>query len=250
MLSIQRTGASIADVIASVRGVPSRMIPYAAATALTRCAKQAQTEDLPAEMRKVFSNPVPYTLNALRIEPATKDNLMARVMVKTGAHAPGVAPENFLFPEVEGGVRKHKGLEMALRYQGVLSPTQYAMPGAAAKLDAYGNVSGAQVRTILNALKGIRAASSTRDRATGTKLRKGRRLANDMFVGQPQGGGRPDGIWRREGKRLRALFVFTSDAPDYSVRLDFSGTVQRVALARFRPEFERAIADLQSKGSW
>jgi len=59
MLSIQRTGASIADVIASVRGVPSRMIPYAAATALTRCAKQAQTEDLPAEMRKVFSNPVP-----------------------------------------------------------------------------------------------------------------------------------------------------------------------------------------------
>jgi hypothetical protein len=42
MLSIQRTGASIADVIASVRGVPLRMIPYAAATALTRCVKQAQ----------------------------------------------------------------------------------------------------------------------------------------------------------------------------------------------------------------
>ena len=42
MLSIQRTGASIADVISSVRGVSSRMIPYAAATALTRCAKQAQ----------------------------------------------------------------------------------------------------------------------------------------------------------------------------------------------------------------
>jgi hypothetical protein len=42
MLSIQRSGASIASVIASVRGVPSRMLPYAAATALTRCAKQAQ----------------------------------------------------------------------------------------------------------------------------------------------------------------------------------------------------------------
>lgn len=231
MLSIHRTGASIADVIASVRDVPKRMIPYAAATALTRCAKQAQTEDLPAEMRKVFSNPVPYTLNALRIEPATKDKLLARVMVKDKTHAPGVAPENFLFPEVEGGVRKHKRMEMDLRYQGVLSRAQYVMPGKAASLDASGNVSGAQVRTVLNA------------------LRKGR-LANDMFVGKPKGSGRLAGIWRREGEGLRALFIFTSDAPDYKRRFDFDGTVQRVVRERFRPEFERAVADLQSKGSW
>lgn len=245
MLTIRRSG-NIANVIASVRDVPTRLVPYAASTALTRVAKQAATVELPAEMRGVFAGPTPYTLNALRIEPATKDSLSARVMVKNKAS--GVPPENFLQPEVEGGARKHKRVEAAMRYAGVLRAGQYAMPGKGIDLDANGNVSGAQVRTILSALKGIRAVSSTRDRATGKGLRKGRKLANDLFVGKPNGGNRPDGIWRREGKRLRPLFVFANKAPTYAKRLDFSGTVQRVALDRFRPEFEKALQAMLAKG--
>jgi hypothetical protein len=115
-------------------------------------------------------------------------------------------------------------------------------------LDANGNVKGAEVRTILNSLKGIRAASATRDRKTGKRLAKGRQLKNDLFVGKPNGGNRPDGIWRREGHRLRALFVFTTGAPDYRQRLDFTGVVQQVALERFRPEFEKAVAAQVAKG--
>lgn len=250
MLTISRSGPTIAEVIASVRDVPSRLVPYAAATALTRTAQYAQRTALPGEMRKAFTAPVPYTLNSLRIEPASKDTLRARVMVKGTAHAAGVAPENFLYPEVQGNgtVRQRKRMENALGYAGVLGASQYAMPGEGITLDASGNVKGADVRTILNALKGIRAVSATRDRKTRKRLAKGRQLQNDLFVGKPNGGNRPDGIWRREGHRLRALFVFTTDTPDYSQRLDFSGVVEQVALARFKPEFDKALAALQSRG--
>lgn len=247
MLTISRSGPTIAEAIASVRAVPSRMVPYAAATALTRTAQHAQRTELPAEMRKVFSAPVPYTLNALRIERATADTLRARVMVKGREHASGVAPENYLFPEVAGGPRRHKRMEAALRYQGVLGSSQFAVPASGITLDAHGNVKGAQVRTILAALKKIGAASNHRTRA-GKRVRKGGQLKNDLFVGKPQGGNRPDGIWRREGQRLRALFVFTSEAPRYSERLDFSGVVEKVALDRFKPEFTKALAALQARG--
>lgn len=241
MLTVSRTGPTIAEVIASVRDIPERVIPFAASTALTRTAKHAQQIELPAEMRKVFRSPVDYTINSLRVEPSTKDTLRARVMVKDKAS--GVAPENYLQPEVQGGGRKHKGAEMAMRYAGVLSPSQFAMPGAGLSLDASGNVKGSEVRTILSALKKIRGGVGAKGQAAG----RGRKLANDLFVGKPNGGNRPDGIWRREGKRLRALFVFTS-APDYSQRLNFDGVVQRVALDRFRPEFEKAVADMLARG--
>ena len=241
MLDIRRSG-NMADVIASVRDVPARLVPYAASTALTRTAQYAVKTELPAEMRSVFGNPVAYTLNALRIEPATKDTLSARVMVKTSAA--GVAPENFLFPQVEGGGRKHKRAEAGMRYAGVLGAGQFAMPGKGLDLDANGNVKGADVRTILTALKGIRGGVG----AKGQKAGRGRKLANDMFVGKPNGGDRPDGIWRREGKRIRALFVFTNDAPTYSKRFDFTGVVQRVALARFKPEFDKALSAMVARG--
>ena len=244
MLEIRRSG-NMADVIASVRSVPARIVPYAVSTALTRTAQHAAKIELPAEMRAVFGNPVAYTLNSLRIEPATKDTLSARVMVKNSAA--GVSPENFLFPQVEGGGRKHKRAEAAMRYAGVLGAGQFAMPGEGMELDANGNVKGADVRTILAALKNIGAVSHHRTRSYA-RVRKGGKLKNDLFVGKPNGGSRPDGIWRREGHRIRALFVFTNAAPTYGKRLDFTGVVQRVALERFQPEFEKALNAMVARG--
>lgn len=242
MLTVRRTG-SLANAIADIPNVPRRVMPYAASTALTRVAKYAATEVLPAEMRQAFQNPTAYTLNSLRVEPSTVDTLSARVMVKT--QAAGRSPQNFLLPEVEGGTRGTKGMESALRYQGVLRSGQFAVPGAGAKLDAHGNVSGAEIRTILSALKNIRGGVGARGQRAG----RGKKLANDLFAGKPNGGNRPEGIWRREGKRLRALFIFNDQAPTYSRRLDFSGVVQRVARDRFRPEFERAAADMIKRGA-
>lgn len=247
MLTIRRSGPDLHSIARQVGNVPKSMLPYAASTALTRVAHQAANIELPAEMRKVFDNPVQYTLNSLRTVPARRDNLVARVAVKDRAGR-GVPQEKFLLAETQGGARRRKRMENALRYAGVLRDNQYAMPGDGIDLDASGNVKGAEIRTILIAMKKIRAASNAARDRTGVRQRKGRRLANDLFVGRPNGGGRPEGIWRREGKRLRSLFVFTSQAPSYRQRLDFDGTVQRVALDRFRPEFVRAVSALQARG--
>lgn len=259
MLAISQTG-TVADVVVSMLGVPAYMVPYAAATALTRTAKVAEKDALPAAMRASFDNPTPYTLNALRMEPATKDSLAATIMVKN--KAAGVSPENFLAPEVEGGVRKRKRTEAALSYAGVLSGNRFAMPGKAMEMDAAGNVKGADVKTLLATLKKMRSKQAREYNSDGTARRGRRALKNDLFVGKPLGGNRPDGIWRREGSRrrnkiqrgdggtrLRPLFIFTSQAPQYGKRLDFGGTVQRVARQRFRGEFEKALQAMIARGA-
>ena len=76
----------------------------------------------------------------------------------------------------------------------------------------------------------------------------GKRLNNSLMVGKPNGGDRPEGIWRREGQRLRPLFVFTNQAPRYNERLDFDGVVMAVARERFQPEFEKAMAAMVARG--
>mgnify|MGYP003599001824 CR=1 FL=1 len=231
MLTIRNTG-SIADVIASVRDVPARVIPYAASIAMTRSAQAAQKE-VRAEMLRVFDRPTPYTLNSMYIEPASITKLEARIAVKNQPGS-GVRPENFLYPEVDGGGRKAKGFESAMRGAGFLKPGMFIMPGKETKLDQYGNVSGSNIRSVMALLANTRGTS-------------GKKLRNSLFVGKPAGGTRPDGIWRREGKRLRPLFIFTSRAPHYAARLDFTGVVQSVVLKRFSDEFYKSVTTILSK---
>lgn len=249
VLDIRNTG-SPAVAAALLRDVPAGVLPYAAATALTRTARDGQKAIVDA-MPRVFDKPTRYTLNATRLVPATKDNLVATVAVKDQGTSGGTRPESYLLPEAEGGKRTEKRFEKALRYQGVLARGRYVVPGQAAKLDASGNVSAATSRQVLEALKGMRAKGSM-----GKRGAKGRKLKNDLFVGTPQVGSgagrrdrdnRPEGIYRREGKRLRLLFVFTSQAPTYRKRLDFDGTVSKVVQERFAAEFERAATDILNR---
>ncbi|MFM2053611.1 MAG: hypothetical protein RL456_1648 [Pseudomonadota bacterium] len=259
MIDIRKTG-SPGTAAALLRDIPASVIPYAAATALTRTAKAGQQAIVEA-MPRVFQAPTRYTLNATRLVPATKKNLVATIAVKDQAGGNATRPESYLLPEVEGGARREKRFEKALRYQGLLARGQFAVPGEDAKLDASGNVSRATIAQILNALKGVRGGVGKK----GQKEGKGKRLKNDLFVGVPTVGsgagrrprpGAPAGIYRREGdsgkgddrrSRLRRLFIFTDQAPTYGRRLDFDGTVSKVVQDRFEVEFERAAAAILSR---
>lgn len=228
------------------------MVPYAAAAALTRVAKSAATQAVPAQMQRVFDRPTAYTLNALRFTPATATQLFATVAVKD--KAAGIAPNRFLSPQEKGGTRGQQRRERAFAYAGVLGAARYALPGMATSLDANGNVKASDIRTILTALKNLKAVSNA-TRRLGQKRRKGRALANDLFVGRPRGGNRPEGIYRREGfmvgqRRLRPLFIFTNQKPSYTPRLDFSGTVAKEARARFEVEFRKALAQQLASKTW
>lgn len=237
MLTINRTTGSIADVIASIRDVPARLVPYAAATALTRTAQIAATKDLPDAMRAAFVNPTPFTLNSLFVRPATKENLSARVMVKDTVSR-GVAPEKFLFPEVEGGGRNEKGFERALRYGGWLKNGERVIPTDNMPRDAYGNVSGPTIRGILATLEKPGGGGGRGKRTKG-------RYGTGLFAGQI---GKTRGIWRREGRAIKLLFIFTAKAPLYRARLDFEGVVLKCANDNFKAEFNRAFESMRARG--
>ena len=236
MLTIRNTTGSIADVIASMKDIPARVVPYAASTALTRTAKIAATKDLPDAMRAVFDRPTPFTLNSLFVKASTKETLTARVMVKDTASR-GVVPEKFLFPEVSGGGRNEKGFEKALRYGGWLKSGQRAIPGDDMPRDSYGNVSGPAIRNILATLEkpgGGRAAKGKR---------KGR-FKDGIFAGVI---GKTSGIWQRDARGLKPLFIFTSKAPLYRARLDFDGIALNAANTHFKTEFKRAFEEMRAK---
>lgn len=224
MLTIRHTG-SIADVIASVRDVPARVVPYAAATALTRSAKIGQTSMVQA-MRSSFDRPTPYTLNATYIEVATKDKLSARIAIKNDTST-GIKAENFLLPEVQGGGRKEKRFESALRNKGLLRTGERAMPGSGVTRDAYGNVSAA---TISNILRNVGAGPKAKLFA-GTVGRKQTR-----------------GIWQRTGGKIKPLFIFTTTLPHYAQRLDFNAVAEKAAQANFQTEFYKAVNSM-TKGT-
>lgn len=232
MLNITATG-SIAQMIREVRDIPARVLPYAASTALTRTAQRAAKEALPAEMRRVFDRPTPYALNSLFVQPSTTQTLSARVMVKNMAGT-GVVPENFLQPEVEGGARREKGLEKALRYMGILRSGERVVPSREMALDAFGNVPGPRVRSILNQLK--------------TQNFKG----GGMFAGEV-GRKKTRGIWLRNGKgasrKITPLFIFTATQPKYRPRLNFTGVVEKTAQKYFAEEFSIAMEKIMKKGA-
>lgn len=237
MLTIRNTTGNIAQVIASMRDIPARVVPYAASTALTRTAQIAAKKDLPDAMRRVFDNPTPFTLNSLFVKASTRETLSARVMVKDSASR-GVVPEKFLFPEVEGGARNEKGFEKALRYGGWLKGGERAIPSDDMPRDAFGNVSGPTIRSILATLEKPGGGGGRGKRTKG-------KYGTGLFAGQI---GKTRGIWRREGRAIKPLFIFTSKQPLYRARLDFDGIALQAANTHFKTEFSRAFEEMRARG--
>ena len=237
MFTVTRSG-SMQDAIQQVRDIPARVIPYAASTALTKSA-QAAKEAIVGEMGRVFDRPVAYTLNALRVVSSTVETLSARVAVKDqGARVP---QENYLLPEVEGGRRREKGVERALRYAGYLRPGEFAVPGHDAPLDANGNMTGALVRTL------IRAIGSQADGARRAPVKGGSKRAT-YFVAA-LGRKRTRGVWKRTGRTINSMLIFVTKAPTYRPRLDFTGIAQRATLETFPAAFAASAASIIARRS-
>lgn len=258
MLNITNTG-SIAQMIRDVRGIPTRVIPYAASTALTRTAQRAAKEDLPAEMRRVFDRPTPYTLNSLFVKPSTTQTLSARVMVKDRTSSNGTVAEDFILPSVEGGGRKEKRFERSLRYSGILAPGWRATLGQGAKLDGFGNMQRGEMQRILTAVGGSfdRAQNKTKSAKSLKNAKNAPYFAITPFTSTFRGGQHvtlaarmQPGIYRREGKRsIKPALIFTNKQPQYRPRLDFTGVVERVAEKYFRDEFSKAVDALMKRQS-
>lgn len=242
MMTIDTRTRSVAAQLAQLRDIPTRIIPYATATALTRAAQAAQ-QDIRGAMLSVFSAPTAYTLGSTFVSPASKDKLSASVFVKNITTRGGTLPEDYLSPEVEGGQRKNKRFELALRYSGWLPAGWHAITtrAAASLLNESGDLPGATVRRILTAI-GARQAKSKRAQAAAAK---------EFFCIAPdQARGRlRAGVYRHEGRKAIPIVRFTPVQPHYRPTLPFAQSARQAAERTFPREFSIALANMLQKGA-
>lgn len=239
MITIKRTGPDLASVAASLRDIPARVLPYAAATALTRVAKDLATTEIPNAMRAAFDRPTGWTLKSLAIVPANKTNLSAAVFVKNTAAGRGVAQERYLVPNVEGGARSEKRFERALRYSGVISGGDRVYPARALALDAYGNIPAGTVRSVLAWAKTGAARKAKRTKTSAAVNPRG------FFLFGKPGGVR--GIAIRQGKTIVPQLIISTRQPAYRPRLDYAGISQAYTLQAYPKHLDDAVRRLLAR---
>lgn len=220
--------SDIDRAIRSLNEVQKRHVPFATALALTRTAQKVKEAEI-AEMRRVFDRPTPFTLRSLFLKRATKQQQVAIVGIKDYPRHTG-----YFKPQVYGGTREPKAFEQLLRRAGILRPGRFAVPGAGARLDRYGNMRGGQITQILSALHASRDPAANRSNSPRSG-RKARRAA--YFVG-----GQPRGVWQRlGGRRVVPVLVFIA-SPRYGPRFRFYEVGKRVVAHEFSGQFARALA--------
>lgn len=270
-------------------GFSDRRFAAAIATGMTRTA--AQTRDaVQAEAQRSLDRPTPYTLRQLRYVGATARRLVAGVGFNIEAFTDergvvtsyrdvgdGQTPASkYLPPNIGGGQRAQKRMEVALQRAGVLPAGWYAVPGQGAPLNAYGNVNVGLVRQVLSQLRieptlgatsalpllsagdrgllGVSASSLTPAMRSARKdaLAKRNRISNaqkragGQFFAVPPGSKSrlAPGIWLsdRFSRKVAPIFIFVSSA-SYRPRFDFYGVARRTA-DRLAPQLiETAIND-------
>lgn len=233
--------ADISKAIAKLSSIAKDQVPYATARALTATAKIVQ-KNLKSEMERAFDRPTRYTLNSLYTKSATKTNLEARVWLKDDA-GKGTRATDYLSPEIYGGQRKLKRFERALNAYGLLPSGMNAVPGSAAKIDQYGNMSRGQIMQILSALgtAEIRSGYSANRTKTSGKKRA------QFFVGKP-GDKAPLGVWQRfgfaQGSAVKPVIIFVKKVA-YSKRFKFfevgHATIKREFPIQFKMAMEQAL---------
>lgn len=233
-------------VLAGLDDFSKRQAPYAIKTALNNVAQSAK-DDVVDEMRRVFDRPTPYTLNAFRIDYATKSKLSARIWFKDPERLS--TPNHYLAPNVYGGSRDKKPYEKALYRIGILRAGQFTVLASGAEQDAYGNISAGQIVQILAffqafATKGYKANMTA---ASKTKLKKttAKKVGMEYFAitGYKQAGPLRPGIYQRwylpKGAKIVPVLLFVDRVSYERRRLD----VQTIAAWTFKKEFNSAFDD-------
>lgn len=226
--------------------VAAKQVPFAAGLAMSRTAKLAK-DRVQAEMRDVFDRPTPFTINSVYSAFNGRDEAVVGIKDQSQA-GKGVAAATYLQAAVKGGTRRLKGVEAALRRIGELPAGDYVVPGAAAKMDAFGNMSRGQIVQILSYLQANRDSGTTSNStaATRAKLAKGskKKYGTSYFVGRPKGA--PMGVWMREhhgfGVRIRPVLIFVLGVT-YEAIFDFHYVVGLVADKELGKQFDLALAE-------
>src|SRR5690606_35613955 len=120
-------------------------------------------------------NPTPFTKRAVYKTSATASRLYAEVKLKDEAPL-GTPAAKYLQPTIEGSARGDKGIERALKRNGMIRRDQYMVPGDDVRLNQYGNVTRGQIVKALSNVKGQidSSANTGSERSVARQKRSGR----------------------------------------------------------------------------
>jgi hypothetical protein len=228
----------------------ARRLSAVAATAATRTANEIRTE-IQAEMSRVFDRPTPYTLRSVRVKAATASSPVAEVFISQQKALRDPSPAVVLQPQVDGGARGVKGLELVLRRLGVLPAGWLVVPSKALPLDAYGNISRGQITQVLNQLgQDLSPGYARTISKSATKRLESARRSGRTYVAfaRPVGRIKP-GVYQRSGPggRLLVPVFFYVSAVAYRKRVDLAGVAQDQAPKVLTREALRALDEHRAK---
>lgn len=213
-------------------------------------------EALIDEMKRVFDQPTPWTLNSIWVNRATKTNFSASVNFKKTEDV-----RHYILPQVYGGNRFQKRTESLLRRRGILGANEVMVPASngAVRRDAYGNVSRGQLQQILSQLGAFYLAGSNKNESLKSKTRKDRTLLQDRYFVARKGESRvgfgswkngekiqhlKSGIWVRtrtiSSNEIYPIFFFANKAT-YRIRFRFHEVAQKTAKDNFERQYFKAL---------
>jgi len=235
------------DVMRALRRLAKEDAPIVTAYALTKTAQDIKAEEITV-MKRVFDRPSRFTLNALYMSPAKKNNLVASVYFKEGFGS--IPAWRYLGPQVEGGGRQHKAHEKRLIRAGHMKPDEYAVPGRGARLDQYGNLSGSTIERILSQVQAAEQMAGYQANATNSRRSKAKRKSGRYFVLR---GNVAPGIYLREKLNTIVPVIMFVKAPRYKKRFPFYETAQSVFRQKFvghaRDGFARFVTSRMKKAA-
>ena len=248
MISINVDTSGLLRLRAEIEG-KGKQVRLAAARALTSAAFKA-SKDVAARMAQVFDRPTPWVLKSVRYTRARKDKLESTVDFDFWGNKQGVTVAHVLRAEIFGGQRKLKRHEIALQRAGILPPGHAIVPGPAAKLDQYGNISGGQIVQIMAWFKSFGEVGYKANMTDKTRKRLGKDKRNgtrgfQYFALFKKHGKLYPGIYQRFdlgfGSAVKPVMHFVP-IPKYRRRLDFYGLAEKSARAEFAAAFSRELA--------
>jgi hypothetical protein len=272
----------VAALVQALR--PAKQIRFAAEQALndTLFASRKAVQEV---MPQVFDRPTPFVKSGVEVvlprairqtSQATEaaglgpgrfgaEALVGVVRIDDYGRGKGASPEDTLRAEIMGGARGYKGAERRLQAVGLMSPGMYMVPSTELLsqgnlVDAYGNVRGSFIRTLLSYLQAFSTPGFTanmnqrsRDRiAARGKNERGFATINGVqyFVSKGKGERNsrmqhlPPGIWAKRGTggaRIYPVFLFVG-TPIYKVRLRFPEIVSNTAEREFPRRYAERVA--------
>lgn len=219
-----------------------RQIPFAASVAINRTAAAAEKAERGHIVGGAFDRPKPQTAKGTYLLRSDKHNLTAEIGLKS--RAKGLPADEYLNPNIHGGVRPPKRSEIMLRNAGILPEGWFAAPGPGANIDQYGNMSRGQIVSILSFFRTFGNTKLNSRRMNITDRTKAKRIKEKTdYVLVPVGNKNKliAGIYQRDGGSGKRLVLVFIRAPKYRAVFPFAQIAEKTVKNTFPGEYDRAL---------